>query len=441
MSKGKGFSRAILSNMGWPLFWGAIATVGYYLALQRGLITNAILYRYTAGHPVEFVEVGMFFVGLMFLLLRGFDLLSQAINQSQVKLPIPETGDIKIGACGTLIAAIEKLPSSARHSYLGRRIVAALGHVNRQQSADQLDEELKYLAESDSITAHDSYAFVRIIIWATPMLGFLGTVIGITLALGDLSPEALVNSANEAMKGLLAGLSVAFDTTALALTLSIVLMFAQFVVNQFESQLLASVDRRIQDELGGRFEKTVDITAEPHDRDVVSQALMRATEKLAERQSEIWTDAIRQSQDQWCQVIDSTRSSLNAGLSSALEQSVSDYAATLRETELTASERMAAYWDQIQNVTQENARTLQEQQQEMARQTETLRNIVDATQQITVLETALNQNLKALAGAKNFEDTVMTLSATINLLSTRLGPSAVRPPVHVERSESEDRAA
>ena len=122
--------------------------------------------------------------------------------------------------------------------------------MRRQESADQLDEELKYLADVEADRTYEAYALARMIIWATPMLGFLGTVIGITLALGDLSPEALVNSPKEAMEGLLSGLSVAFDTTALALSLSMMLMFAQFLANQLETQLLTVVQRVASEELG-----------------------------------------------------------------------------------------------------------------------------------------------------------------------------------------------
>ena len=117
----------------------------------------------------------------------------------------------------------------------------------------RLDDELKYLADMDAARQHDSYALVRIIIWATPMLGFLGTVVGITQALGDLDPKMLATSIQTAMDGLLAGLYVAFDTTALALSLSILLMFFQFFVDRVESQLLLMVDTRVNEELGGSF--------------------------------------------------------------------------------------------------------------------------------------------------------------------------------------------
>ena len=102
---------------------------------------------------------------------------------------------------------------------------------------------------------------MRIVIWATPMLGFLGTVVGITDALGDLGRELSTSGAadaggslNTAMEGLLAGLYVAFDTTAIALCFSIALMFIQFMLDRGESQLLDMVDQRANDELAGRFE-------------------------------------------------------------------------------------------------------------------------------------------------------------------------------------------
>ena len=46
---------------------------------------------------------------------------------------------------------------------------------------------------------------------------------------------------------------------------------------------------------------------------------------------------------------------------------------------------------------------------------------IRAAGEVVSLEKALNQNLNALAGSKNFEDTVMSLAAAIHLLNTKLG--------------------
>ena len=76
--------------------------------------------------------------------------------------------------------------------------------------------------------ARTSSALIAQMSDAIPVLGFLGTVIGITLAIGKLSPQALEDSLPEVMTSL----SVAFYTTTQALGLSIVLMFAQFLITQ-----------------------------------------------------------------------------------------------------------------------------------------------------------------------------------------------------------------
>jgi hypothetical protein len=65
------------------------------------------------------------------------------------------------------------------------------------------------------------------------------------------------------MKGLTSGLYVAFDTTALALMLSMLLMFLQFVIERFETQALSAVDIRANEELIGRFEQ-LGASHDPH---------------------------------------------------------------------------------------------------------------------------------------------------------------------------------
>ena len=71
------------------------------------------------------------------------------------------------------------------------------------------------------------------------------------------------------------------------------------------------------------------------------------------------------------------------------------------------------------------------QQEEMVKQAELMSQIVKATGDVVGLEKALNDNLRELSGAKNFEDTVMSLSAAIHLLNARLGKSPDETP-HIE---------
>jgi biopolymer transport protein ExbB/TolQ len=342
-----------------------------------------------------------------------------------------------------MLAALEELPRRVRKSYLVRRLHDALDHVVRKGSADRLDEELKYLADMDAARQHEGYALVRIITWATPMLGFLGTVIGITLALGDLSPEALVNSPEEAMQGLLAGLSVAFDTTALALSLSIVLMFIQFMVNQVEGELLAAVDTRTTAELVGRFEE-FGTQSDPHVASIrrMTHSVVQSTEELVQRQARIWQQSIEAAHEQWQQVSAASRRQLETGLAGALQKSVQEHAARLTENVEKTHQRTEQTWERLLQALSDNARVIHAQQAEMAKQGQVMLQVVRASGDIIKLEHVLNKNLQALSGAKNFEDTVMSLSAAIHLLTARLNNGRTNaPPVALDNPTREERAA
>jgi hypothetical protein len=56
---------------------------------------------------------------------------------------------------------------------------------------------------------------------------------------------------------------------------------------------------------------------------------------------------------------------------------------------------------------------------ELTRRAEVLERAVAAAGEVTRLEKALNDNLSALAGAKHFEQTVLSLAAAVNMLSAQ----------------------
>ena len=77
----------------------------------------------------------------------------------------------------------------------------------------------------------------------------------------------------------------------------------------------------------------------------------------------------------------------------------------------------------------------------MVKQGELMTQAIRAAGDVVQLERALNDNLSALAGSKNFEDTVMSLAAAIHLLNTRLGKSVEAPHVELKPAQVKGRAA
>ena len=84
-------------------------------------------------------------------------------------------------------ARLDELPGGQQNDYLVRRLRAALNYVRFRGNAEALDDELKYLADMDAARIQAGFGLFRVIIWAIPILGFLGTVIGITMALNGIT--------------------------------------------------------------------------------------------------------------------------------------------------------------------------------------------------------------------------------------------------------------
>ncbi|MFP6648904.1 MAG: MotA/TolQ/ExbB proton channel family protein, partial [Pirellulaceae bacterium] len=284
----------------------------------------------------------------------------------------------------------------------------------------------KYLADMDADRQHDAYSLVRIIIWATPMLGFLGTVVGITQALGDLATRQLGGDLQVAMQGLLSGLYVAFDTTALALSLSIVLMFLQFLVERCETQLLSVVDHRTDSELVGRFQQA----GSAHDPHLVSvermcSAVIQASEQLVERQAELWQRTMEEVSEKWEEVGKQTGESLAESLQGSLAREAHQQ------------------WEPVQEAINQNGEQLHTLQLSLSRQLEKIEQLMASTADVVQLETVLQKNLEQLVDAGHFEQAVTSLSAAIQLLVARLGglPASRALPQKGDGQKTDERAA
>jgi biopolymer transport protein ExbB/TolQ len=221
-----------------PLLWGGALSFFFFALIHSGVIRDANVVRYLAGHWVEYVEVVLFCVGLAALAIKALDIAAQRRTVADDVLPeIPAGGQNPLEAA-ELQASLPEA-GAGEETAVVRRLRDALDLVVRTGTADGLEDHLKYLSDLDAARAAASYGLVRFVVWAIPIMGFLGTVIGITVAIASLSPTQLEN-----ISGVVAGLGTAFDTTATALALSMVLMFVQFLIDRSEQKLLGAVDGR-----------------------------------------------------------------------------------------------------------------------------------------------------------------------------------------------------
>lgn len=115
---------------------------------------------------------------------------------------------------------LEALPDTERDSLLPRSLLAGLYRFSATRNIQDVSETTRALCAAESDRLDAELSMLRYIAWAVPSIGFIGTVRGIGEALGQ---------AHQAVAGDIAGvtqsLGVAFNSTFIALLISIVLMF------------------------------------------------------------------------------------------------------------------------------------------------------------------------------------------------------------------------
>ncbi len=105
----------------------------------------------------------------------------------------------------------------------------------------------------DASNVAGSYTVIKVFIWAMPILGFIGTVMGVSGAVAGLSATlenaADVSAVTDSMKGVFGGLGTAFDTTLLALIMSMLVKIPQVVVQKSEDGLVTIADEYCNENL------------------------------------------------------------------------------------------------------------------------------------------------------------------------------------------------
>ncbi len=111
----------------------------------------------------------------------------------------------------------------------------------------------------------DSFLVTRTMIWVLPMLGFLGTVLGISVSIGGFSGLlADVKDLTKVKAGLTqvtGGLSTAFDTTLLGIVCAVGCMVLMSLAERSEYRLAGHLEASINDSLFPRLAQDETTTA------------------------------------------------------------------------------------------------------------------------------------------------------------------------------------
>lgn len=125
-----------------------------------------------------------------------------------------------------LTRKVQSLPEDKQGYLLPRALQIAIERFSSSSNVQDVSQAMKNVCDTEYERLESELSIIRYIAWAIPSIGFLGTVRGIGDALGQ---------AHKAVDGDIIGvtesLGVAFNSTFIALCISIVLMF---IVHQLQ---------------------------------------------------------------------------------------------------------------------------------------------------------------------------------------------------------------
>ncbi len=238
---GKGTTPSSLTSFILALVVGAVFYGAAYAL--RGEPWGAAVWHYTTGFgqiPIPIVFLSIW--SLVFLLVKSLKIRAQ--KQALRLSFVPEDSGFVLtdATADAVIDAIDRsVDDPSRFLFLARcravlRMMRNLGRVS------DVDEVLSSRGDQDESSMDSGYTLLRGFVWAIPVLGFIGTVIGLTQAMGrfgDVMKVAGTDVAQitEKLRTVLEGLDTAFITTAEALIAVLVIHLLQTAVRRADEAL------------------------------------------------------------------------------------------------------------------------------------------------------------------------------------------------------------
>ena len=142
---------------------------------------------------------------------------------------IPRRGDFVLspGTAGEVLRRIRAVADRPKDFLLFRRMDMALSNLDNIGEVRDVGAVLESQADSDASNVDSSYTVIRALIWTIPIMGFIGTVIGLSASIRAFT-DVLNLSASDAgsikakLQPVVGGLATEFETTLVALFTAVI---------------------------------------------------------------------------------------------------------------------------------------------------------------------------------------------------------------------------
>jgi biopolymer transport protein ExbB/TolQ len=205
--------------------------------------------------PVAIVFLSAWACFMLILKWRKLNFQRHALDHDVV----PRDVDFVLSAANVDLVTdrIYSIVDDPKHFVLYNRIVVALANLKNLGRVSDLDEILNSQAENDEAASETSYGLVGGFVWAIPVLGFTGTVIGLSQAMGEfgsvLQGGADMDTIRSGLFKVTGSLSAAFLTTLEALVAALVIQLALTFLKVSEQEFLDECGRYCTNQIVNRL--------------------------------------------------------------------------------------------------------------------------------------------------------------------------------------------
>jgi len=206
------------------------------------------------GWP-QYASTFMTFSCVGLLVLKSISIRKQRRAMLIQALPTDISVEINVNNLKDFHDHIVNFPKPLRNTYIVNRIRKALEFFYVRQNNPDVAQLISSQSEVDAAKVNSSYSMVKVFLWAIPIMGFIGTVLGIGQAIGGFGAvfaaggDGDMSEISEPLLLVLGSMGVAFDTTLLALVFSIILSFPASALQNEEDDLVTDVDEYCIDHL------------------------------------------------------------------------------------------------------------------------------------------------------------------------------------------------
>ncbi|NBB81140.1 MAG: hypothetical protein GVY36_17155 [Verrucomicrobia bacterium] len=235
-----------------------LMTIGFYgilINLPSSLQSERYIGIFTDRGVIPYITMLAFFWGICLVWLKARKANAQASALRFLLREKVNEWQFSVSDAAKLRDKLTKLVPAPVDFILPNRLYLTLTSLSTLRQPMAISGLVAEQANSDEAQVDDSYSFLTMLLYIIPVLGFIGTVLGLGAAIGNFGTTlsqvggADLDAMLPSLQGVTGGLALAFDTTLLALVAALLLQIYASFVRSTETSFLEDCNLFFQQEV------------------------------------------------------------------------------------------------------------------------------------------------------------------------------------------------